>query len=288
MKAQAALPACPLDAIEAALGKRPLDLRPMAGGCIAEVYKVELPGGEVCVAKWAAAGGLAIEGEMLRFLAEHSELPVPAVLHSGDSLLVMSFVETSGGLNTAAETHAAELLAALHAITAEAFGFERDTVIGPLPQPNPWTESWRDFFRDQRLLAMGARARESGHLPAAIHRKLEAFCGKLDAYIEEPPAPSLIHGDMWGGNVLRRDGRIAAFVDPAIYYADPEIELAFSTLFGSFGEAFFRRYNEIRPLAPGFFEIRRDIYNLYPLLVHTTLFGGHYAAAVERTLTRHG
>ncbi len=69
-------------------------------------------------------------------------------------------------------------------------------------------------------------------------------------------------------------------------WTDAEIELAFSTLFGTFGEAFFDRYHEIRPLRPGFFEVRRDLYNLYPLLVHTRLFGGGYAASVERTLAR--
>ena len=93
---------------------------------------------------------------------------------------------------------------------------------------------------------------------------------------------------MWSGNVLTKDGRIAGFVDPAIYYADSEIELAFSTLFSTFGDAFFRRYDELRPLRPGFFEERRDLYNLYPLLVHVRLFGGSYVGSVERALARYG
>jgi fructosamine-3-kinase len=88
--------------------------------------------------------------------------------------------------------------------------------------------------------------------------------------------------------VLSKGGRIAGFVDPAIYYADAEIELAFSTLFSTFGEAFFKRYGEIRPLREGFFEERRDIYNLYPLLVHARLFGGSYAQSVDSVLTRFG
>ena len=276
------------DRLETVLGRRPVARHPLGGGCIAEVYKVELSDGGACVAKLARGGGLAIEGAMLRRLADLGDLPLPELLHASDDLLVMNYVESAGGLNAAAQTHAAELLAALHGISAEAFGFETDTTIGSLPQPNPWTESWRAFFRDQRLLAFGARAHRAGRLPAATLRKLEAFCGKLADVIDEPAAPSLIHGDVWDGNLLCRDGRIAAFLDPAIYYADPEIELAFATLFGTFGEAFFRRYTEIRPLAPGFFETRRDIYNLYPLLVHTTLFGGHYAAAVDRTLSRFG
>ena len=177
----------------------------------------------------------------------------------------------------------------LHGIAADACGHERDTLIGPLPQPNPWTDSWVEFFRDQRLLYMGRLALESGALAHNTYSRLETFCGsRLDTYIEEPVRPSLIHGDMWGGNVLCRDGRIAGFVDPAIYHADPEIELAFATLFGTYAEPFFRRYNEHRAIRTGFFEARRDIYNLYPLLVHTRLFGGHYASQVDGILRRFG
>ena len=276
------------DTIEAAIGRRPVALHALHGGCIAEVFKVDLADGGACVAKVSAKGGLAVEAMMLCYLADNSALPVPAVLHGADDLLLIDYIETAGTIDRHSQTHAAELLAALHDITAPRFGFAEDTVIGPLAQPNPWSETWRAFFATQRLLAMGRHATDSGNLPRATMAQLETFCGKLDRYIAEPPAASLIHGDMWGGNVLVNRGRIAGFIDPAVYYADPEIELAFSTLFGTFGEPFFARYQELRPLAPGFFEARRDIYNLYPLLVHTTLFGGHYASAVARTLDRYG
>lgn len=277
----------PAEAIEAATGRRPARLSPLSGGCIGEIYEVEFGDGERLVAKVSAAGGLAVEGFMLAYLKTHSALPVPAVRHASARLLLIEYVETSGRLGAGAEAHAAELLAALHGISAESFGFERDTVIGALPQPNPWTPSWREFFRERRLLYMGRRALERGRLSAAGFARLERLCARLEDLIEEPAAPALIHGDVWGGNVLVRDGRIAAFVDPAIYYAHPEIELAFSTLFSTFGPAFFERYRELRPIAPGFFEARRDIYNLYPLLVHAALFGGPYPDAVERTLARY-
>ena len=85
---------------------------------------------------------------------------------------------------------------------------------------------------------------------------------------------------------LHRDGRVAAFIDPATHYAHPEVELAFSTLFGTFGRAFFDRYAQLRPIEPGFFERRRDVYNLYPLLVHAILFGGGYGRQVEAIAVR--
>jgi len=133
----------------------------------------------------------------------------------------------------------------------------------------------------------------AGRLPGPLLKRVEKFAGELGKWLESSAAGSprraaLVHGDMWGGNVLCKDGRIAGFVDPAIYYADPEIELAFATLFSTFGKPFFDRYEEIRPLAPGFFEERRDIYNLYPLLVHVRLFGGSYVNSVDGVLQRFG
>lgn len=262
------------------------DVSPLSGGSVAAVYRVTLEDGRTLAAK--VGGGLAIEGFMLRYLADNSRLPVPRVVHGGDDLLVMEFIEAPDGIDRAAEVHAAELLADLHAITADGFGFGRATVIGGLEQPNPWTAGWLDFFRHRRLLFMGRQALEAGRLPGRLMTRLEVLAGRLERWLEEPAAPSLLHGDMWGGNVLCRAGRIAGFVDPAVYYGDAEIELAFATLFNTFGEPFFARYGELRPLRPGFFEERRDLYNLYPLLVHTRLFGGSYAASVERTLTRFG
>jgi fructosamine-3-kinase len=137
-------------------------------------------------------------------------------------------------------------------------------------------------------LYMADEAVSAGRLRPGTRDRIERFAAKLGDFLPAHATPSLIHGDMWGGNVLCQAGRIAAFVDPAIYYADAEIELAFATLFSTFGEAFFARYREIRPIAPGFFEERRDIYNLYPLLVHVRLFGSGYVGSVTGTLTRLG
>ena len=173
-------------------------------------------------------------------------------------------------------------------MTAPKFGFDGATVIGGLDQPNPWTDSWRDFFRDRRLLYMGREAMDAGRLSAGVMARLETLADRLDTWIAEPARASLVHGDMWGGNVLTAGGKITGFIDPAIYYADAEIELAFTTLFNTFGDAFFARYAEHRPIRAGFFEERRDLYNLYPLLVHVRLFGGHYVNSVERTLERFG
>ena len=262
----------------------------MGGGCIGEVYKVELDDGTMMVAKVDREGESHLEREayMLHYLGAESELPVPEVFYGSERLLIMEFVEGNSSFSEGAERHAAKLLAALHGITADAYGHERDTLIGSLDQPNPWTESWVEFFRDQRLLALADVAHDAGRLPAEDRRKIERLAGKLDDYLEEPERPSLIHGDVWSANVLARGDRIVAFLDPAIYHADPEIELSFISLFNSFGEPFFEHYAEIRSIRDGFFEARRDLYNFYPLLVHVYFFGGGYLGSVRRTLRRFG
>lgn len=276
--------------IETAVHTPITDIAPLSGGCIGQVYRVKLANGETVVAKVddQPQPKLAIEAYMLRYLADHSALPVPDVLASDGHLLVMGYLPGNSSFNAAAQTHAAELLAALHTVTAPAFGLERDTLIGGLHQPNPWTPSWLDFFREQRLLYMAQEAAHLNRLPQTLLRRVVQFSERLDEWLVEPERPSLIHGDVWTTNVLAQDGRITGFVDPAIYYADPEIELAFTTLFGAFGEPFFARYQEIRPLRPGFFSERRDLYNLYPLLVHVRLFGGSYVHSVDRILSRFG
>lgn len=274
--------------IEAVTGEIIKVMRPLSGGMIAEVYRVDFVNNQSCVAKIAKGeeATLDIEGKMLRYLAEKSELPVPEVIHDEETLLLISYIENSGAISHSVQADAAQYLAGLHDIKGEQFGLEFDTLIGSLYQPNTQYDSWIDFFREQRLLYMANIARSSGKLSLELYRRIEKFAENLEIFLIEPDTPSLIHGDMWGGNVLAVNGKIAGFIDPAIYYAHPEIELAFSTLFGTFGQAFFEVYQELRPVEPGFFSERRDIYNLYPLLVHVRLFGGGYASQVDSILKR--
>lgn len=278
------------DEIAAAIGQTPVDCAPLHGGCISAVYRVRFATGPSLIAKVDEddAGILPVEAFMLCYLAENTALPVPEVRHASERLLIMSDLPGDSRFGPAAERHAAELLAALHAHTAPAYGFERDTVIGGLHQPNPPTESWLPFFRDQRLRHMAGEAARAGRLPADLRVRLEHLCQRLDELLPEPTRPSLIHGDLWTTNVLSEGSYITAFLDPAIYFGHNEIELAFITLFGTFGHDFFARYHELRPIAPGFFEARRHLYNLYPLLVHVRLFGGAYVTSVAQTLQRYG
>lgn len=278
--------------LESLLGSPVAGMRRLNGGNIADISAVKLADGRTVVVKRPhPEGGLAaltVEAMMLRYLAEHSSLPVPQVLHAEDDLLVMTFIPHSGRMTGAGERAAGRAIARLHEVTADKYGFERTTVIGPLAQSNDPSSDWMEFFRDQRLLAMGRTCLDAGRIDAAAFMRLERLASKLGALLPRRPAASLLHGDLWGGNILGNDDTVAGFVDPAIYYGDGEMDLAFISLFGSVGSAFFVGYQDERRVSKGFFEGRRDIYNLWPLLVHVRLFGGAYWSQVDAVLARHG
>ncbi len=273
--------------IERALQRRVVAWQPLAGGMISQVMRVELDKGESVVAKIGDGGhDLSIEAYMLRYLREHSGLPVPEVLHAEASLLLMEFVE--GRIEWEGESlrHLGELLARCHQATSSSYGHERDTLIGPLHQPNGQMDCWIEFFRERRLLYMIDLARASGELPAEFERRLYRIAERLHLFLVEPSAPALIHGDMWKTNVISRAGRVAGIIDPALYYAHNEMELAYMTLFSGTGDEFFRAYAETIPIEDDFYTTRRHIYNLYPLLIHLIIFGAKYLPPLHETIAK--
>lgn len=278
--------------LEAALGSSIVESGSLGVGFGLTGLTVVLKDGRHLAVKARRSGSgpsLALEGYMLSELERLSDLPVPHVHVAEPDLLVMDFIENDGGpITPQVERDAARLLATLHATPRETFGYARDTLIGPLPQPNPESTRWVPFFRDHRLMHMARAAHDEGQLPVSLFARIETLAGRLDDYLVEPPFPSLLHGDLWTGNVLVRGDAIAGFVDPAIYCGHPEIELAFTTMFGTFGNAFFSAYDALSPLEAGFHTERRDLYNLYPTLVHVRLFGASYLSGIERTLSRLG
>ena len=276
--------------IEQAIALSINKISPLHGGDVGQVFLIEPESGSRFVAKLDNGPDphLDIEAFMLDYLLQNSWLPVPQVVFSSQNLLVMSFMPGTSRFSAPAQQHAAKLLADLHDLSAPAYGLERPTLIGGLHQPNSWSSSWLSFFAEQRIMYMAEQGVKAGRLPAIVAQRVEKLAGKLDKWLEEPSRPSLIHGDIWTTNVLAANDAITGFLDPAIYYGSSEIELAFITLFNTFGDSFFNHYQELRPIAPGFFTERKDIYNLYPLLVHVRLFGGGYVSSVKSILSRYG
>ncbi len=270
-------------------GRAVMEPRPFANGHGTDIYLADLRDGSGRVVIKRARqpeAALDVEGWMLTYLEERTDLPVPHVHCAEKSLLIMDYIRDTGRVTPGVETGAAGHLAKLHAIKGRQYGLERDTLIGPMRQPNVWSDDWVAFFRDYRLLYTARKGVEEGTLPYSVVKDIDRIAVSLDKWITKPAAPALIHGDLWGGNVMTGADTVNAFIDPAIYYADPEIELAFIALFSTFGERFFKRYHELSPIQPGFFEERKDVYALYPLLVHARLFGGPYIEKIEHIAQR--
>jgi protein-ribulosamine 3-kinase len=173
------------------------------------------------------------------------------------------------------------LLAQQHRISAPQFGWTRDNWIGATPQANAWTNGWVDFWREHRLGFQLRLAADNGY-GGALQRDGEILLANLSAFFAGYcPAPSLLHGDLWGGNhAYLYDGTPVIF-DPAVYFGDRECDLAMSELFGGFAPAFHAAYREAWPLDTGF-ATRKTLYNLYHILNHANLFGGGYAAQAAR------
>lgn len=276
-------------AVRALTGRTVTETRPLPGGCIGTVTLCRLADGGACVVKQAGMGeSLENEARMLAYLAAHSDLPLPEVLGADATAIVMSFVQQDGDYDDRAQAHAGELIAALHLVTRPQFGLEFDTQIGPLPQPNPWSDQWLPFLRRHRLIHMADLALAAGQLPQDLHARMLRLADNLERWLVEPPAASLLHGDLWVGNVLAYQGRIGAFIDPAIYFGDPEMDLALANLFGPFGKPFYDAYRAVRPLDAEFFRVRRDVYTLYPLLMHVRLVGAPYVAQLDGVMRKLG
>jgi fructosamine-3-kinase len=198
------------------------------------------------------------------------------VLSFDDHELVMTWVSGTPGWEELGTT-----LAGVHRTTADRFGYERDNVTGSIPQRNPWTESWGVFFAENRVLVHLSDRSVPDRLR---HRLLVACEGPIIDLLEaHHPRPSLVHGDIWSGNIV--DG--AYLIDPAVSFSDREVELAFMAVFGGIPREMWNGYLAAWPLADGW-ERRRPALQLHHLLVHVRLFGGGYVRMVEERLDQLG
>jgi protein-ribulosamine 3-kinase len=261
----------------------------VAGGSVSECYVWPCEGGAlfVKVGPRAAEPAFAAEAAGLAELARAQALRVPRVMACGraaeQAFLALEWIK-AGPASVACERRLGEGLALLHAVTAPCFGWRCDNTIGPTPQANGWSQDWTEFFRERRLRPQLVLATQNGlsALAARGERLLESMHALLRAH---RPAPSLLHGDLWGGNWLASESGEPVIFDPAVYYGDREADIAMTRLFGGFGEAFHHAYQAAAPLPPGT-RLRQELYNLYHVLNHANLFGGGYPQQASRTIDR--
>ena len=178
-----------------------------------------------------------------------------------------------------------EKLAGLHQITNNMFGLDHNNYIGTIEQINSYEKNWFDFYANKRLILLTEMARNQNLLTNKDCDEIEHICNFLKDIIPNS-VPSLIHGDLWTGNIMSLDNGFPVLIDPAVYFGHPEMDWAMLDLFGNYPKISFDTYNEINPLELGFLE-RKDIYQLYPLLVHLVLFGSGYYSNVMRIVKKY-
>jgi len=268
------------------VGARLNDSRGVAGGCINQTQRLETDHGPVFLKTNRADQANLFDGEAhgLKLLAPHIRVPevIAQGVDDGEAWLLIEWLELGGRGD---DTAMGEALAALHHASSEAFGLDRNNHIGATDQINGWDRDWIRFYGQKRLAPQLDWAGRRGLSAATIdagEKLIEALPAFFHGY---HPAPSLIHGDLWGGNHdFLNDGTPVLF-DPAAYYADREAELAMTELFGGFSARFRSAYEAAWPLDPGY-RSRRDLYNLYHVLNHFNLFGGGYGRQASSMIDR--
>jgi fructosamine-3-kinase len=262
----------------------------VSGGSINKAVKLDTSHGHFFVKHNTAHRFPAMfdkEALGLALLAKARVIDVPQVLLTDEdeehAFLLLSYIDSSHEATDFWDDFG-ERLAALHQQKAEKFGLDHDNYMGSLYQHNSLHDDWTEFFVMERLEPQIKMAREEGNLGRNDVSAFERLYKQLDSIFPETE-PSLIHGDLWSGNLMANKQGYACLIDPAVYYGHPEIDIAMSTLFGGFSNRFYEAYNRHNPLEKGWHE-RLPIYNLYPLLVHVNLFGGSYLSSVQQTLQR--
>lgn len=256
------------------LGVERVSLSYFSSGDLSSLYRVETDDGRQLIAK----GGPApeTEAQMLIRIAE-TGAPAPPVIAFNEDVLIMEEVRGRSGAS-AAQANLGRVLTMLHGAHGSSYGFDRDYAFGKVAIINRQTGSWVTFWRDNRLL------NSLPYIPSDLSRRLERLSARLDRIIPDTPPPSLLHGDLWSGNVMSDGKQISALIDPASYYGDREVDLAMLNLFGHLTPAFYAHYPA---LEPGH-EERLAIYSLWPALVHLRLFGEGYRSMVDSFLSRLG
>ncbi len=281
------LPETIKNSVEKLLDVEILESNAIGGGSINQAVKIETGDKRQFFLKWNASAPPDMfpkEKKGLELLASaETELRIPKVIVKTTEFLLIEFIE-EGRSNSKSGQQFGQALAALHEVTAEQYGLEYDNYIGRLSQSNDRHEKWIDFFIEERLEPQIEQAVNSGELESKTFNHSQKLYKKLPGLLPEEP-PSLLHGDLWGGNYFYDEEGRAVVFDPAVYYGNREIEIAFTHLFDGFSSDFYEAYEQAFPLQPNFNE-RKDIYNLYPLLVHTNMFGGHYGRQVESIVER--
>ena len=262
-----------------------------SGGCINNALKLNTSEGDYFL-KWQSGipeDMFGKEAKGLELLQSANAMNIPKVIAfgvlDGKHYLLMENIDSAPS-KADYWSHFGRALAEMHSNNSNPkYGLDHDNYIGKLPQQNDYDENWIDFFIEKRLDFQLRLAVKNQLVNSHFVNRYRKFYDILPELLPVDQ-PALLHGDLWSGNVMVGHDGYVCLIDPAVYYGHREIELAFTQMFGGFGQDFYTSYQEIYPLESGFDE-RVGIYNIYPHMVHVNLFGTSYLSGVESVLRRY-
>lgn len=264
----------------------------LGGGCIAYTGYLLTESGRELVVKKNSTTQMAIkEANGLNELRKSGVIRIPEVVHADEQLLILEFIR-EGSRPGSFFSDFGRQLAQLHKYSSGAYGFYEDNYIGSTPQLNrPEGEeksNWATYYFNKRLLYQYELAEKNGFVDRTfkdLFRHLESCLPDILKGSEE--APSLLHGDLWGGNFIVGTDGVPVLIDPAVYYGHREAELAMTHLFGGFDHLFYEAYNAEWPLKPGY-QQREAVYTLYHVLNHLNIFGTSYRSQALALMQQYG
>jgi protein-ribulosamine 3-kinase len=268
--------------IEEKLGTKIKSFTSLSGGCISDAYKVTTKDGAKYFLKYNPAISFDMfikEANGLKELSKANAIRIPEVLGFDEDYMLLEFILSGGKGNKFFEEFGKQF-AEMHKHFSEAFGFYEDNYIGSNPQINIPDEkektSWVNFYFNKRILFQLQLAEKLGNSTPELRKGILKLESKIEKIIgDTKEKPSLLHGDLWGGNYMVDENSNAVLIDPAVYYGHREADLGMTKLFGGFSSEFYRAYVDTFPLEDGY-DYRENLYKLYHVLNHLNLFGGGY------------
>jgi len=265
-----------------------VDAQSVSGGCISNAYKVRLKNDKHVFLKVNPSVNkdmFSAEAHGLQELSKAGVIRIPEVIGFNNDFILIEYIDSSHKQKKFSEDFGRKF-AMLHKFHSDYFGFYEDNYIGSNPQKNIASEneklSWVNFYSNNRLLYQFNLAERLGNSTSELNRSRSKLENKIDTIIAETDEkPSLLHGDLWGGNYIIDETGYPCLIDPAVYYGNREADLAMTKLFGGFDSKFYAAYTEVFPLSEGY-EYRENIYKLYHILNHMNLFGsGYYGQCLD-------